>query len=87
MSGVLPSPGSEERAGVLLAVWGKGTAVLLPAVLGRWLRVDECRHDILVFIARVFPLSLACVKITGGLPLGFTRVLFWMSCLMVGLRW
>jgi hypothetical protein len=63
-----------EHAGVLLAVWGKGTAALLPAVKGRWLRVDECRHDILRFIARVVLLNLACVNITGASPLGFTRV-------------
>lgn len=63
-----------EHAGVLLAVWGKGTAALLPAMKGRWLRVDECRHDILRFIARVVLLNLACVNITGASPLGFTRV-------------
>lgn len=49
-----------EYAGVLLAVWGKGTAALLPAMKSRWLRVDECRHDILRFIARVILLNLAC---------------------------
>ena len=55
-------------------VWGKGTAAQLPAMKGRWLRVDERRHDVLVSIARVFFLSLVGVKITSASPLGFMRV-------------
>ena len=44
------------RCGVRELPW------LLPAVMGRWLRIGEFRHDILVFIARVFSIRLACLN-------------------------
>jgi hypothetical protein len=72
-----------ERTGLLLAVWGKGTAVQLTAVLGRWLRVDECHHDVCVVHCKGSRLSLARAKITDRPPLGFTcvlcsRVMLWI---------